>query len=262
MSPSVAEFQSEVAALAANCRRDTTLMGTLSDQFQRLAETAATDPDLERQAAREAAMAYRLYAAYLILRPGEIPKPVRIRDAAPWMQRAAMLAPSVADASGLNKAVGYFSDLAAGTEPPRDTGEYLKHLMRLGMVEASDHEVAQEVAGYLGYTERVTEPQAGGGASLSDDVDFLEEYRVDGPSMHEALMGLKLNLQLRFGARDVGSVSASYVNRMDNGNTCVRYEFMGDEPILLEFEVSKDNNLVTPTTEVAEVIMRLVRGET
>ncbi len=177
------------------------------------------------------------------------------------MQRAVLLDPAVADSAELAESVGFWSARADGSQTSWTTEEYIRHLIRLGMVEASRDEVADEVAIYLGCAKQSTRPRADGGSSLGDSVDYLEQYSTGGPGVREALTGMKLNLQRQFACRDVGSTTASYVNALDNGNTCVRYEFVGSEPIVVEFEANRDQDLVIPRTESAAVLMKLVRGE-
>ena len=64
------------------------ILGQASDKYCQLAEQAASNSEYERQAPREAAVCYRLYAAYLIILPSGQPKSVKVKDGLPWVKRA------------------------------------------------------------------------------------------------------------------------------------------------------------------------------
>ena len=251
----LASFRSEVTAMAQECCSDTTVLGGLDDKFKRLAEQAASNVSYERQAPRQAAIAYRLYAAHLLIQPNGRPKQSKIRDAMPWLDRAVKVDKTVGDFEDFKASTAFFSQFLQGEAEQAGTEEYVSHLMRVSMVEATREQVAQETTKYMDAVAKAFAPSSSGGASLSEDVDYLESYKVGGGDIRMGLFALRLRLMQQYPGKDVGSGQASYINTLPNGNTCVRYEFMGDKPLVVEFEVNKARKLVLPRNDLTKAVL-------
>lgn len=250
------QFRAAVDILAMQCREETTVLGQASEKFRDLAEQASSNSQYERDAARESAICYRLYAVHLLSRPTGHSKEEICKDAMPWMVRALNTDKNVKDLQELKAAEQYFRQIADGKVLKFDPQEFFEHMLRVCMVEASGEEVGKRVSEYMFAVRKLT--GNGDGESPSDDVDFLEGYGIGATTIRTGLEATKLLLSTNFPDKDVGSTRPYYINTLENGNTCVRYQFHADgKTILLEWEVSKKKGLVIPKTEMARKLTEL-----
>jgi hypothetical protein len=257
------QFQTTVNIAAIRCRENTGVFGEATDKYSQLAEQAAANPEYERQAPREAAIAYRLYAAYLLLHPSGQPKEVKAKDGLPWLVRSVTVDHNVKDFRELQAAAQFLRSIAEGQQTSVDHQQYIAHALRTGMVEASGEQVGEEVSDYMRLVRKVMGKRGDGGSSPSEDVEYLEAYGKGGNTIGLCLIAMRMNLLAKFPGKEVGSTQPCYINTLPNGNTCVRYQFIGEQTILLEWEASKTRAIVMPKTEHARMIMSLVeKGNT
>lgn len=253
------DFKAAANKLAMQVRQDTTLLGVADDRFRRLAEQAASNVNYERQAPREAAIAYRLYAAHLLIQPTGQSKLAKAKDGLPWLSRAAKVDRTVGDFAEVQVAERFFRHTVGARRADIDPQDYLRYAMRTAMVEASREQVAEEVTLYMRAARKALTPTAKGGSSPSEDAEYLWNYaeKEGGASVGISLMALRLMLARNFPGKDVGSTRPSSINVLPNGNTLVRYRFVGREPIELEWEVSKAKGLVVPRNKWARWLMTM-----
>ena len=250
------QFKATVNTTAMQCKEDTTTLGEASDKYRQLAEQAASNSEYERLAPREAAIAYRLYAAYLIMQPSGRGVETKCRDALPWVRRALQTHTTVGDHDDLKLTERFLTASIGGSAPNQDKTGIFQHIVRLAMVEASREQVDAEADRYKAAAGAAMTPRGEGGSSPSEDVDYLEAYGKGETTIDTCLKAMKLRLMTDAPGKEIGPTR--YINPMPNGNTRVGYKFHGKVTILLEWEVSKAKGLVLPKTEAARAIMTLV----
>ncbi len=254
------QFKTAANLAAMQCREETSILGEAADRHRQLAEQAASNSEYERQAPREAAIAYRLYAAYLLLQPSGQSIRSRCKDALPWVKRTLETYEAIGDAEQLKASQRLLTDIADGKTAKVEPPDIFRHFLRVAMVEASDERVAEEVSSYLGALRKGMTERADGGSSPSEDADYLEAYGKGATTVGACIKAVQLSLMTKFPGKEVGSTRPYYINALPNGNTCVRYQFHGDRTVLYEWEVNKARGLVVPKTDAARTIMALVEN--
>ena len=246
------DFRTSVQVIQLRCMEEPLItVGEVSDKFRRLAEQAATNPEYERKCRKQAAAAYRIYAAHLIIAVGGPSKPARARDAGPWLDRAIRVNADANDFRDLKLAGDFFRSIAEERVTSFDPQTYIEHVLRVAMVEGTAEQVSEKVNEFMGVM------RVGHSSTISRDVDYLESQGKGGPAIKAAIMLIQQSMQERHPGKEVGSFAPCYMNTLPNGNTCVRYKFYGDEvTILLEWEVNAEKKIILPKTEGARAIMK------
>jgi len=255
------EFKASANLFALESREDISQMADLTDRFRALAEQAASNPQYDREAPREAAISYRLYAGNLLVRVSGASKAAKANDALPWLKRAVLLGASFKDFPELQGAERFFTEATKKTPAAIDSRDWAQHMIRVCMVEATPEQFGEIVSMLLGMVRSLDKKQAGG-SSINEEVAFLEGQGKGEKTIKLGLMAFKFELQKLNPGRQVGSDEASFILPQSNGNTCIRYTFMnGTTPHLIEWEVNKTKGIVIPKTEGARVIMELIGME-
>ena len=121
-------------------REDPFIAVSEKENLRTLAERLSENRPYENELPRSAAIIYRLYAASLLLT--ESPSLIdQTKQSLPWLQKSLELYPGFKDTKDLIDSKSFFNALVTGQIKDVDAGIYIRHNIRVAMIEASEEEV-------------------------------------------------------------------------------------------------------------------------
>lgn len=141
----LAAIDTKLADYAAQIRERPMTAVALQSKLKTIAERFWADGRNEPAVARSAAISYRLYAASILAARSD-GSVLETQNASPWIRRSLETYSSFGDQRELEAANEFFLALLINQPPDVEWEQLLQHQFRVGMVEAPQAEVDQELA--------------------------------------------------------------------------------------------------------------------
>ena len=129
---------------------------------------------------------------------------------------------------------------------------------RIAMVGSSAADVDSMSAGLTQVMGGMAQGSSDDGTTTEEDFDFLWGYGSKS-TVGEMVEVIRMSASAGSPGADVGGVPGALP--MDNGNTLVTCTIKAQEEMVLQWEVSKAKNLITPKTKWAEALMKTVEQQ-
>jgi hypothetical protein len=116
-------------------------------QLQKIVDSIQEQPNFEKQNPKITALAYRLYAASILLQPlNKNTNPLIPVDLSfPWLERTLAVNYAFKDNNEFKSSVEYLRQILTKNPNSLPMEEYLKHKFRIAMIEADEKEVCNQV---------------------------------------------------------------------------------------------------------------------
>ena len=113
---------------------------TEKENLRTFAQRLSENKQFENELPRSAAIIYRLYASSLLLTQSQSLID-QTKQSLPWLQKSLELYPGFEDIKELKDSKSFFNEMVTGQMKDVDAGIYIRHNIRVAMIEATEEEV-------------------------------------------------------------------------------------------------------------------------
>lgn len=127
---------------AMQVRKNPFVAVTEKENLRTFAQRLSENKQFENELPRSAAIIYRLYAASLLLTQSQSISIIdQTKQSLPWLQKSLELYPGFEDIKELKDSKSFFNEMVTGHMKDVEARIYIRHNIRVAMIEATEEEV-------------------------------------------------------------------------------------------------------------------------